>query len=1211
MNIEYTANLIKNNMAKCLAVFVLGGGLLSGPWVHANPDFSAVDDVVNGDQHLFRNDDLVYFGVDCPYPCIAEWKIFTTANSAIVGEPFRRADADTDRTIRSPWGVSGSQIVKGGHFAELAAGRMFNLSNDVFAGIAPQTRSNGNPEELDLYLMDPVKGPQAAVIDRIPVENGWSNLDFSTMADFNYDGYDELVVHTVSGETYLAVAKNINNMQEGLKWVKLGRLESNAASGPHAFTEFEAHEQNGRRYRAIAMVEPAADKKDMLRIVYQAIDPTTLQPKIVVTDWLRLARKEDQVTSLSVAAGRYGRTDTDQLAVAYVTGNGEARVVAYDIKLDSYSAFTRGGENYLGKEAGIGVILKSGRLNGHSEYDQAVVWTGYLGVTTNRNSALRVLTFDRNLNIATPGMIEFTDGSFVDFTLGRFDRRRAEQAQEQDPNLQVALARRRLLGNEQSDLLVDVVSIDPAQQYRMTRNTQFSPNELVNSYSGKLVAGDFQGRSLRLGAPVKLTTNQSEVEIALQSPPMHVDWVTPASGGSPSVLNLSAAPGDYFTKFRAESSKTLSATTKRSFGTTWSIYGKGSLLIAAGAKDDYLGGTLKTSMKEKLDNLNEWNDSSFDKQTFDVTSQTGFGDLIWYTDLRRNVYVYPVLGRSACPASKPDCGEGEKGPVFVHFLADDQVSRRVLAGNNLEWFQPVTEPGNVFSYPYGYSQLESLYPDIHPLTATSPVAFSTDDVAVEQNFRWDRGENQEHTVGSGNSFSGDWSLGIKGKTSSFGVVAEGEFDLGFSYDGASKSASTDSTTLSQSSGIGIKKPGLFADPSIYRYDVQPYVLGRRRDANWPDFGTPGGEIQTNGPLQVAFSVDVSQGGAWWQGKSYALPDVALNHPSRWRIADKAEGVMACLGKSCAVFNDAKASDVWMSPFHWMRGFYVTPAATNDTSSQMSQLTEKETVHLNARVYNYSLANMPAGTEVRVRFYGQLWNTANNTPSGQSFLIEEKTYSPIPGFGASPSDEFNWIMAETQFDPSPHVNKDVVFWVLVWMEDAGGQKVAEMADHGLTGLPAALNSIQEVPIENHSNNVGLYKHAFHVFPGKMPASAPAPKPEPQNKKLRDKTRVLKFRVTPRHNVVQGETVTVELLLKNLDVPVSEVSEVQFYDSNPYTNAPGEPDQPFDVDHVAYMPANGRVSVAVPYTLSRCGKTVLYATVPDRHIKAKTRFNVLCR
>ncbi|UZR29747.1 hypothetical protein [Methylococcus mesophilus] len=1208
MNATIDTYVLKHAVKKGLGL-ILWGGLLSSSLAFSNPDLSAVNDVFGGNQYLFRNDDLAYFGVDCPGQCLAEWKIFTTANSAIVGEPFARWDADSDKEIRSPWKVS--DRAPSGYMSALAAGRMFNLSNDVVAGIAPRARSNARPEELDLFLMDPIKGPQTALIERVPLENGWSEVDFAWMADFNYDGFDELVMHTAFGDTYLATAKDVNDMKTGLKWIKLGRLDSNKHSWPHAFAVFETQGQNGRRSRVIAMIEPAAEKKDMLRITYQNIAPTSLQSKIVVTDWLSLARKEDQVTSLSAAVGRYGRTDADQLAVAYVTGSGDARVIAYDIKLDSYNAFIRGGENYLGKEAGISVILKSGRLNGRAEYDQAMAWVGTLGQTVARYSSLRLLTFDGNLNIRESANLGLAAQCFSDFALGRFDRRRPAQPEEQDLNLQVALAWRPRCGTDVAGLQVGIVSIDPNQQYKMTLNSQYDEPHVVDSYSGKLVAGDFQGRSLRLGVPTKLTNSQSEVQIALQSPPMHVDWVTPASGGNPTVVNLSAAPSDYFTKFRAESSKTVSAASKSSFGVTWSIYAKGSLYLGGGIdKDNTMGATLKTSMKEKLDNLEDWNTGRLDKQSIDVTSQTGFSDLVLYTERRRNVYVYPVLGRSACPASKPDCGEGEKGPVFVHFVADDRVNRRLLASNNLEWFQPVTEPGNVFSYPYDYEQLQQLYPDIDPLTATSPVAFATDDIAVEQNFRWDRGENRDHTVSTGNSFSGDWSVGMKGKTYKTVVHAEGEFDVGFSYDGASKSANTDSTTLSQSAGIGIKKPGLFADPNLYRYDVQPYVLGRKRDRNWPDFGTPNGEIQTAGPLQVAFSVDVAQGGAWWQREAYALPDVALNHPSRWRIVDKADGSLACLGKSCAVFNDAKPSDVWLSPFHWMRGFYVTPAANSDTSSQMSQLTEGEAVRLHARVYNYSLANMPAGSEVKVRFYGQLWNIATNTPSGQSFLIDEKAYSPIPGFGRSPSNEFNWIMAETQFDPSPYANKDIVFWVLVWMEDGFGQKVGEVTDHGLSGAaaPGALSSIQDVPIENHSNNVGLYKHAFHVFQIPPPKGTPS---QPGGQKPRDKTRVLKFRVTPRHNVVEGETVTVELVLKNLDVPVPQMTAVQFYDYNPGNKGPEEADSPFDIDQISHLPANERISVAVPYTPSRCGKTVLYATVPDRNIRAKTSFNVLCR
>jgi hypothetical protein len=73
----------------------------------------------------------------------------------------------------------------------------------------------------------------------------------------------------------------------------------------------------------------------------------------------------------------------------------------------------------------------------------------------------------------------------------------------------------------------------------------------------------------------------------------------------------------------------------------------------------------------------------------------------------------------------------------------------------------------------------------------------------------------------------------------------------------------------------------------------------------------------------------------------------------------------------------------------------------------------------------------------------------------------------------------------------------------------------------------------------------------------------------------------------------------------------MTPVQFYDYNPSNKGPDEADSPFDIDQISYIPANEQISVTVPYTPSRCGKTVLYATVPDRNTRVKTSFNVLCR
>lgn len=1208
MNVTIDTHVLKHAVKNGLGL-ILWGGLLSSSLAFSNPDFSEVDDVLEGDRQLLRNDDLVYFGIACPNSmCQTEWRLFSTSNSKISGEPF----APPNDGPTHPWTVSSSDKNRS---VALVAGRMFSLPHDIFIGIAPVSSTAGGLS--DTFVFDPVNrvGQGFQYTGSIAGE-----VDFAEMADVNYDGFDDLIVHTSLGAIYLGAANDVKKFNSGIFMPTVGSMElSNNGLGPRAFTVFEARVGGGRKYKTLAMVEPAEGKKGMLRITYQRFQGSQddfEKAGPLVHDWLTLPEIEGDLSFISLAVGRYSRPDRDQLALAYVTQSGIVRVAAYDIDIDSFHAFTLKSSLKLATNgAGFGAIIKSGRLNGLGRFDQAVVWTGPLG--TAWDNTFRVLTFDSSLNIASPSEFGMPRSCVSDFALGRFDRRTAGQTQEPDLSLQVAML---LSSGRCTDFAapapyVAILNIDPANKYKMTLAGEgyqsISPTS--NYASSKLVAGDFQGRSLRLGEPVKFTTAQSEVQIALQSPPSHTDWVTPAEGGDPIVLNLSAAPSDYFTKFRAESGKTVSASHKGSFGWTTSTYFKGNLFVGAGTdKDNNIGGTVKWSVQNKENYQNDTRKDEFDKQTFDVTTQTGFGDLVWYMDLRRNVYIYPVLGVRDCPADKPACGEDEKGPAFVHVVADDQVSRRVQAGSNLEWFQPVAEPGNVFSYPYNYSQLASLYPDIQPLTSTAPLAFATDDTLVEQNFRWEGGSTEEKTITTGNGFTGDLSAGIKGKTYGLSPVKiEGEMEVGGNKDEASKSADTNTTTLSQSSGIGIKKAGGFADPNMYRYEVQPYVFGRKRDASWPDFGELNGDIQSHGPLQVAYAVDVSQGGAWWQSGAYTVPDVALNHPARWRIADKSAAPQACLGKSCAVFNEANLSNVWLSPFHWMRGFYVTPAETSGASTQpqMAQLTQGEAVRLNARVYNYSLANMPTGSQVKVRFYGQPWDVKTNKPVGQSFLIEERAYDRIPGFGHSPS-EFNWIMAEAQFDPSPYVNQDLVFWMLAWMEDVAGEKVAEVAGHGLTGTaaPGALNNIQEVPIEKYSNNVGMYKHAFHVFASGGLRAEP---PTGAKKKLRDKTRVLKFRVTPRLNVVEGETVAVELVLKNLDVPVSQMTAVQFYDYNPGKRGPEETDSPFDIDQISHLPANERISVAVPYTPSRCGKTVLYATVPDRNIRAKTSFNVLCR
>jgi hypothetical protein len=153
------------------------------------------------------------------------------------------------------------------------------------------------------------------------------------------------------------------------------------------------------------------------------------------------------------------------------------------------------------------------------------------------------------------------------------------------------------------------------------------------------------------------------------------------------------------------------------------------------------------------------------------------------------------------------------------------------------------------------------------------------------------------------------------------------------------------------------------------------------------------------------------------------------------------------------------------------------------------------------VHNFSLAPMPAGTQVRVRFYGVPWNQGNNTTAGPSFLLGEATQEPIPPFNTD-TDALDWVLVGTTFDTAAFddtKNGDVYlsFWVVAWVEDGNGQLVGEMPGRGPTALSGTLASLADAAAleEPHSNNVGFYKLAFYVFPHW--AAPPAPSRSRQN------------------------------------------------------------------------------------------------------------------
>lgn len=1212
--------MFASKYGKAAKIMVLGSAVLCGAPALADVDFSKLGDILRGDRDLLRDDDLVFSG-----------NLVFSDNSGVSVEPTQIFFMTSDSKIATVRRV----VLDGGYLwnRSLAVGRIFNLPWDVIADVTSSDISSSGVV-LTVSVVDPVG--RGRIADRIDDKTAFA--DYAAAADFNYDGYDELMVHTDAGEVFVGTAKNINNMSSGLNWHRMGGQNFDVHNAVRDLTVIELVEPNAikeKRYKALLVAKPKGENKVILTA--QVVDPITLEGRsTALSSELKLPGAKGSIGSISLAVGQFGALDHDQLLVAYRDGERSVRVAAYDVSP------TRGYviRNVLDLGKGEDVVIKKGRLNGVGAFDQAVVWLG--NKTEPRSSTLGVLAFDQNLNIANPARLSFGPECFSDFAVGRFDSRQKQDANAPGFNQQVAMLWRPNCGSHNDSdkkLLVAIYDVDVQHGYQISPASSYYEqiNADVHFGYGQLAAGDLQGRSLRLGSPVKLTSKETSYRVALQSPPMHVDWAVPMGAAEPSVLNLSAAPDRFYTTYSSSSTASVAASHKKSVGAASGGFFKvEGALGGAWDKDNFFAAQTKGSIQWKTDVTNDALFSQDKARTDELKAGSGFSDMLWYSSTIHYSYVYPVLGQSVCPDSRPDCSESEQGPMVAQFGVDTVVKPVYEAGAGVEWYQPVTEPGNVFSYPNSKEQLSSrkVNPGFQALTEAEPSWVFTDGIPVDQAYRWDQSAKSEKTLATTTSFNVEQGGGVKSLLTK-GVYAQVDTLAGATRNDLDMRQDTSSTRLSQSTGITLSKGGqVFPDPGSYKYAVQAYIFGRNRPDNWPDFAHAAADIRTHGPIQVGYNADLESAGGWWQ-RTYTLPDVALNHPSRWRIETKAvddQAGTACRGSACAVFNEANVNDVWNSQFYWMRGFFVTsvgttPAETLEGSLQKSELTAGERVSLRARVYNYSLAGIAGGNRVKVRFYGQVWNRNGNRPTGGSFLIDEKTYDYLPGFGTAPSDDLNWIWAETEFDPSPYENKDLVFWMAVWLEDGKGQKAAEMPDHGLTSLPGTLNSMTQLAagggglLERHSNNIGLYRYAFHVFPAKdvAPLAAAEFSESPdadvlvseEKVKRRDKTKAVKFRVTPRQSVFPGDTVTVELILENLDVPVDLPTDVYFFDSDPDMNPEDESDAPFESERISYMGAYEKLSVEVPYVAEHCGKNVIYAVVPERNIKVKTRFRVICR
>jgi hypothetical protein len=609
---------------------------------------------------------------------------------------------------------------------------------------------------------------------------------------------------------------------------------------------------------------------------------------------------------------------------------------------------------------------------------------------------------------------------------------------------------------------------------------------------GGLFTADTQGRSLLLGAPVKgVMERHYQPDVVLSIPPMHIDYIRDASGHGPQVINFTVVPSGPSKPFNTQYAFTSAGSNKGEYSHTIDTSTSIGLsyetkVVWGDEKANNTTATFKAAAKGAVET--NWNtkNSHYQTKTVSLDATTGFADHLFFSVSRQNFWYYPLLGKR-CPAINPQCAVEEKQQQAIIISGPDMIESHDADVTFLEWFQPVNEPGNIFSYPWDLDQMKLVNADLNTLTHENWSLTDTSTIAARTD--WKQGGDTGETTGTVGKWQADVSASLSGQMFVPGMLAfsmKGQVDV--SHSGAVKTVNTDTVVLDASTGIIVNKPGFRSEvANKYYYYFASYIFGKNPldiSLLQPHLKQKNGQPVTQqffGPLTVAYAADPfhSSGVAPWWRHAYDKPDIGLNHPARWDWNPDTK--TATFNKPT---NPPTPKSIMTDPFYYMKGLY-TFAASDDPSAPvaLASATAGDLLTLQARVYNFSVADMPAGSAAKARLYGQIYDPAKGILSGDAFLIGETSIGAIPGFKSDSNRGTlpNWKLASTTFDTTNYAGKLLVFWVVVWGQDAQGKLMQELEGHGLKQDPAHLSfkQISEVPIEDYTNNIGMH-HSHTPF-----------------------------------------------------------------------------------------------------------------------------------
>jgi hypothetical protein len=447
------------------------------------------------------------------------------------------------------------------------------------------------------------------------------DFSFAAMAsgDFRADGVQEVVIASFSGVRVVS-AVDTKDFSKGIKsgpqWKSPQALLYRPAVAVGNF------DGEGPLEVAIAY-DNVHDDRGWLSI-YQ-VDPQTLALELKHNQ--PFAEPNGGAVVPTLAGGHFGTTLHDQLHLGYYTTNGQLTFKSFDFE-GSLTPILKDTRTVSG-ESPEELNFQTGRFDPISPFNQVAV-----KLNQGRDKVqVGIVSLDSGLKIRLPSFVVLPGVacSSGGLAVGDFARTEAVGQDPQKTQLSLKLQLAISSSNCAGSLGVNVYNIDPPKtagaDFGIDTNAVLSRSlPETADYGLPIVAGDLQGRSVILGEPTKIVIQETaQPSVIAAMPPMHVDFIRPAGGGEPTLLNLSAIPDRFGTVYETNETNTgQSSTTSTS---SWSFGARvgTETSVEIGSVENGLGLEVAATAQAAQDikAINEKEFGSYRSSSFDASVKNG------------------------------------------------------------------------------------------------------------------------------------------------------------------------------------------------------------------------------------------------------------------------------------------------------------------------------------------------------------------------------------------------------------------------------------------------------------------------------------------------------------------------------------------------------------------------------------------------------------